>query len=373
MTENAMVRASDINVDDIGRIGKMLAMSGYFDSANNFEVAVAQMATKVMAGREMGFGPFASANGIHIIKGKPGVGANLMASAVKSHPRYNYRVREMTAQACRIEFFERADSGEWESIGVSEFTEADARAAGTQNMQKYARNMLFARAMSNGVRWFCPDVFNGNAVYVPEELGATVDDDGNMVEAKYTVHQPQPAQMQNGNGNAAANMPERMSVAEYNAHNLLHGDPDVDFSDIPEDTAGAMATPVSGGSKPKASEKDIKLLNAMGKAALYNDWNKKHEEICTKLGIDSTKDMAADDAQTAIAWLRTLLVKNLSAGLIGVYGDADDAKADFIEQVTEWTDKQGNVRKGVRTLDDATDWNLVFLTDNLAKMTAEAA
>ena len=39
MTENAMVRASDINVDDIGRIGKMLAMSGYFDSANNIEVS----------------------------------------------------------------------------------------------------------------------------------------------------------------------------------------------------------------------------------------------------------------------------------------------------------------------------------------------
>ncbi|MCB0158190.1 MAG: hypothetical protein KDD83_08655, partial [Caldilineaceae bacterium] len=116
-----------------GRIGKMLALSGYFESANNFDVAVAQMATKVLAGREMGFGPFASANGIHIIKGKPGVGANLMASAVKSHPRYNYRVREMTGKICRIEFFERSDSGEWESIGVSEFTEADARAAGTQN------------------------------------------------------------------------------------------------------------------------------------------------------------------------------------------------------------------------------------------------
>ena len=286
MTENAMVRASDINVDDIGRIGKMLAMSGYFDSANNFEVAVAQMATKVMAGREMGFGPFASANGIHIIKGKPGVGANLMASAVKSHPRYNYRVREMTAQACRIEFFERADSGEWESIGVSEFTEADARAAGTQNMQKYARNMLFARAMSNGVRWFCPDVFNGNAVYVPEELGATVDDDGNMVEAKYTVHQPQPAQMQNGNGTAAANMPERMSVAEYNAHNLLHDDPDVDFSDIPEDSAGAMATPASGGGYDYATMyNDPDVTFSEGTAKFIGHVRKLH--------TDSSKPMTA--------------------------------------------------------------------------------
>ena len=221
MSENAMVRASDVNVDDIGRIGKMLALSGYFDSANNFEVAVAQMATKVLAGREMGFGPFASANGIHIIKGKPGVGANLMASAVKAHPRYNYRVREMTGKVCKIEFFERADSGEWESIGVSEFTEADARAAGTQNMNKFARNMLFARAMSNGVRWFCPDVFNGNSVYVPEELGADVDDDGNIT-AQYTVSRPTPPQ--NGNGSTPQTI-------------------DVDMAEVEEDTAGHMATP----------------------------------------------------------------------------------------------------------------------------------
>jgi hypothetical protein len=42
------------------------------------------MCVKVLAGRELGFGPFASVNGIHVIKGKPGiVSANLMAAAVK--------------------------------------------------------------------------------------------------------------------------------------------------------------------------------------------------------------------------------------------------------------------------------------------------
>jgi hypothetical protein len=34
--------------------------------------------------------------------------------------------------------------------------------------------MLFARAMSNGARWYCPDVFAGPA-YTPDELGADVD------------------------------------------------------------------------------------------------------------------------------------------------------------------------------------------------------
>jgi len=45
MTENAMVKAADINVDDIGRIGKMLAISGYFDGDRNIDVAIAQMET----------------------------------------------------------------------------------------------------------------------------------------------------------------------------------------------------------------------------------------------------------------------------------------------------------------------------------------
>lgn len=34
--------------------------------------------------------------------------------------------------------------------------------------------MLFARALSNGVRWFCPDVFAGNVVYVPGELDGEI-------------------------------------------------------------------------------------------------------------------------------------------------------------------------------------------------------
>lgn len=181
---NELVLASEVNVDELYRIGKMLALSGYFETAQARDVAVAQMCVKVMAGRELGFGPFASVNGIHVIKGKPAVSANLMAAAVKSNPRYDYRVRQHDSEGVKIEFFEIVD-GKRESLGVSEFTRQDAKAAGTQNMDRYARNMMFARAMSNGVKWFCPDVFNGAAVYVPEELGADVDGDGNVIDVDY--------------------------------------------------------------------------------------------------------------------------------------------------------------------------------------------
>jgi hypothetical protein len=59
-----------------------------------------------------------------------------------------------------------------QTIGVSSFTMEDAKRAGLSggdNWKKYPRNMLFARAMSNGAKWYCPDVFGG-PVYTPDEL-----------------------------------------------------------------------------------------------------------------------------------------------------------------------------------------------------------
>lgn len=207
---NDITRYADhIDVNELQAVSKLLAMSGYFEAKGNNDAAIAQIATKVLAGREMGFGPFTSVQGIYIIQGRPAVGANLIASAIKAHPAYDYRVLELTEAVCTIEFFQLS-GGKRESLGKSTFTADDARRAGTKNMDKFARNMLFARCISNGHRWYCPDVFNGNAVYVPEELGADVDGDGNVISAPRVVNvttgeivtQPAPAKV-NGNGKAA--------------------------------------------------------------------------------------------------------------------------------------------------------------------------
>lgn len=162
------------NMDDLARLAEMFAKSGYFTDARD----AAQVGVKVLAGREMGFGAFASVNGVHIIQGRPAMGANLMAAAVKASGKYDYRVRTMEDDVVEIEYFQGG-----ESLGVSRFDAEDAKAAGTKNLGKFPRNMLFARAMSNGVRWYCPDVFMGSAVYTPEELGG-VDDEPIDVQAR---------------------------------------------------------------------------------------------------------------------------------------------------------------------------------------------
>jgi len=167
--QNSLARFQPTTLDEIITLSKLFAESGLF-SADNARQSAAQLAVKILAGQELGFTPFAAANGMQIIKGKCAPSANLMAALVKASGRYNYRVTEMTDAKVSIDFFEQG-----KPVGTSTFTAQDAAKAGTQNMQKFARNMLFARAISNGVRWYCPDLSNGVAMYTPEELGATVD------------------------------------------------------------------------------------------------------------------------------------------------------------------------------------------------------
>jgi hypothetical protein len=174
------------NFDNVQRAAMALYKSGYFTDAKS----EAQAIVKVMAGGELGLPPFAAMAGIHIIQGKPALGANVIATLIKNDPRYNYRVVEHTDAVCRIQFFENG-----EPCGVSEFTANDARKAGTKNMDKFPKNMLFARALSNGAKWYTPGIFGGAPVYTPDELGADVDENGDIVDApSYTVSAPAPRQ-----------------------------------------------------------------------------------------------------------------------------------------------------------------------------------
>lgn len=169
------------------RFAKAMVSSNYFTDAKD----AAQAFVKIQAGKELGLPPFAAMTGIHIIQGKPVLGANVIATLIKNDPRYNYRVMEHTAQVCRIEFYENG-----KPCGVSEFTSEDARRAGTKNMDKFPKNMLFARAISNGAKWYCPGVFGGAPVYTPEEMGLETDEDGVIIEGDFATSagntQPEP-------------------------------------------------------------------------------------------------------------------------------------------------------------------------------------
>lgn len=162
-------------MDDATKAAQAMSKSGFFADTKEASQAI----VKILAGQELGFGPFASMTGVNIIQNKPVLAANLLAAAVKRTGKYNYRVTKHSETECEITFFEAG-----QEVGKSAFTMADASKAGVatkDNWKKYPRNMLFARALSNGQKWYAPDVFNGATVYTPDELGATVDEEGNAV------------------------------------------------------------------------------------------------------------------------------------------------------------------------------------------------
>jgi hypothetical protein len=152
-------------------IGETFFKSGMFSDIKSAQQAV----VKIMAGAEMGISPFAAMSGIHIIQGKPTIGAGLMAARVKGFGKYDYRVLEHTDKVCSIEFGTKVPGSDIKSLGISTFTIEDAKKAGTKNLDKFPKNMLFARAMSNGVKWYTPDIYE-NPVYVPEEMEQVTED-----------------------------------------------------------------------------------------------------------------------------------------------------------------------------------------------------
>lgn len=197
------------SMDDVERAAAAMSKSGYFQDARE----AAQSVVKILAGQEMGFGPFASMTGIYIIQGRPSIGANLMAAAVKSSGRYNYRVIEMSDTVCEIAFYEQG-----QECGRSRFTIEDARKAGTKNLDKFPKNMLFARAMSNGCRWFTPDIFAGAPTYTPEELGANVNESGEVIDIIPTITYPTQAERVTTTSDARTDaLPHAPSTAAHSA------------------------------------------------------------------------------------------------------------------------------------------------------------
>ena len=158
-------------------LAQIFVESGFFSDTKEQSQAI----VKILAGKEIGIAPIEAMMGIHIIKGKVELGANVLAAGIKKSAKYDYKVKKHTNTECVIEFYE----GE-ELLGVSEFTIDDAKQAGIHRLDsgwtKYPRNLLFARTISNGTKWFCPDVFGYAPVYVHGEIsGVDTDSDGSPI------------------------------------------------------------------------------------------------------------------------------------------------------------------------------------------------
>jgi hypothetical protein len=169
--------------------------SGYFGDVKS----QAQAMVKVMAGAEIGLPPFASMSGIHIVNGKPTLGANLIATLVKNDPRYDYRVKRADNEACVLAWYEGGAA-----VGESSFSIQEANAAGLtgkQTWKAYASDMLFARALTRGARRYAPGIFGGAPIYTPDEMGVDTDEDGHIVQGEVVNVTPPATQPTRATGN----------------------------------------------------------------------------------------------------------------------------------------------------------------------------
>lgn len=123
------------------------------------------------------------AQALHLIEGKVGYDASFIRGLV-NRAGHRFRVLERSAEQARVRITRSDDPEPYEVT----FTIDDARRAELllaengrikkDQWRKYPAAMMVARATAIAVRDHCPEVLMG-AGYLPEELGADTDADGN--------------------------------------------------------------------------------------------------------------------------------------------------------------------------------------------------
>ena len=229
------------------RIGEAAAQAGIYKSKN-----AAELALRVKYGMEMGLGPATALQSVAVINGSPSLTAGAIASRIGGHPDYDYEVTEHTEDRCTIVVYRRK-RGEWRECPPSTFTLDDAAKAGLLKAgpwKQYPRNMLYARALTNAARWHAAEVFGGS-VYTPDELGADVDEQGEVVTTAYVPAAPTAAPAL-----PPVTVPEHDYRADVAALKAAHPEADVKaafanagvakFSDLTTDTLAAIKATLAG-------------------------------------------------------------------------------------------------------------------------------
>jgi hypothetical protein len=160
----------------------MLVKSGMIPtSIKTPEAAIAIM----LKGRELGVPPMQAFAQISVINGKPALGAELMLARIRErYPDADIQIKKRAADGCVIHA-RRRKSDEYVEFS---FSVEDAKRAGVLNKDswaKYPKAMYYWRTVSDMARSLWPECLSG-ASHTPEELGAEVDEEGEVVDVPAT-------------------------------------------------------------------------------------------------------------------------------------------------------------------------------------------
>jgi hypothetical protein len=192
MSNNLAIRqTTEVGIDQwkvMHEQSTMLVKTGFLPtSVNTPEKAMAI----ILTGRELGIGTMQALRSINVIQGRPTVSAELMlALCYQRVPGFKCDVVS-SSESCTVKM-RRGNGDTYDGT----FTSDDAKKAGLAEKdiwKKYGAAMLRARAISAGCRVIAPDAIMG--LYTPEEMGAEVNEDGEVlsypaVDAEYSEEQP---------------------------------------------------------------------------------------------------------------------------------------------------------------------------------------
>lgn len=181
-----LVRAEAQQLDAYIKNAKWLANSDMVPPA--YQNQPANILLAIQTGAPLGFTASQSISGIHVIKGKPTMSADMTAAAIR---RAGHRLRVRGDDTHAVAVLIRSDDPDFEY--KSEWTMERAKRAGllgNQTWSKYPAAMLRARAITEVARAGASEALYG-VIYTPEELGADVNEDGEPVEIQ-TAPAPAP-------------------------------------------------------------------------------------------------------------------------------------------------------------------------------------
>lgn len=163
------------DIDSDIRLAKALAQSGFYKDIRDAAAGL----VKLRIARELGLG-LKGISDVHIVEGKPTLSYQAILGMVRAYTgphntdRYSFRYLRRDEECVEIEWTING-----EVIGVSKCDTEDAKrmnVEGKMNWRKYPRQMRTARAVTEGVNAFMPEVIGGS-IYTPDELGSGGGDD----------------------------------------------------------------------------------------------------------------------------------------------------------------------------------------------------
>lgn len=185
MTEIA-IRTQDSLADRI-YYAQTLAESGLLPK--QYRKSPENVLYAVEYGRGLGLNPIQAMNSVHVIEGKPSPSSGLIGAMVrKAGHKLRVRVERGQSGPVAIAQIIRSDDPEWTFESRWDMDRARrAGVAGKQVWKAYPEAMLKARAITEVAREACEEALLGFS-HSAEEMGAEVDEDGNVVAVPDAQH-----------------------------------------------------------------------------------------------------------------------------------------------------------------------------------------